>query len=114
MSKFMLLFRADQNAIWNLSPEQMQQTMKKWMDWKETLEKDGHMKAVNERMDRSGKVVRGKDKAVTDGPYIEVKDSIGGLLIIEAADIHQAVELAKGCPILDSDGTVEVRPLITP
>jgi len=90
----------------------MQQTMKKWMDWKDTLEKSGHVKQFGERLDGTGKVVRGKAKAVTDGPFVEVKDFIQGYILVEANDLDQAVELAKGCPILESDGTVEIRPFV--
>jgi hypothetical protein len=88
----------------------MQQNLKNWMDWKDSLEKNGHKIQAGERLDFTGKVVRGKEKAVIDGPFVEVKDFIQGYLSIEARDIDQAVELAKGCPILNTDGTVEVRP----
>jgi hypothetical protein len=90
----------------------MQQTLKKWMDWKDTLEKNGHVKQFGERLDGMGKVVRGKAKAVTDGPFVEVKDFIQGYILVEAKDLDHAVELAKGCPILESDGTVEIRPFV--
>lgn len=113
MAKFMYLFRSNPTAYQSMSPEQMQQTMKKWMDWKDTLEKKGHIKQLGERLDGTGKVVRGKAKAVTDGPYIEVKDFIQGYMLVEARDIDQAVELSKGCPILDSDGTVEIRSFVS-
>jgi hypothetical protein len=113
MSKFMYLFRNNPAAYQSMSPEQMQQTMKKWMDWKDTLEKNGHVKQFGERLDGTGKVVRGKAKAVTDGPFVEVKDFIQGYILIEASDLDQAVELAKGCPILESDGTVEIRPFVS-
>ena len=113
MSKFIYLFRGNPTAYQSLSPEQMQQTLKKWMDWKDTLEKSGHINQFGERLDGTGKVVRGKAKTVTDGPYIEVKDFIGGYVLVEARDIDQAVELAKGCPVLESDGTVEIRPFVS-
>jgi hypothetical protein len=113
MSKFMYLFRSNPTAYQSLSPEQMQHTMKKWMDWKDTLEKNGHVKQFGERLDVTGKVVKGKAKAVTDGPFVEVKDFIQGYMLIEASDLDQAVELAKGCPILESDGTVEIRPFVS-
>lgn len=112
MAKFMYLFRTNPSAYQSMSPEQMQQTMKKWMDWKEALEKNGHIKQLGERLDGSGKVIRGKDKTVTDGPFVEVKDFIQGYMLVEAKDTDQALELAKGCPILDSDGTVEIRPFV--
>jgi hypothetical protein len=96
-----------------MSPEQMQQTMKKWTDWKDALEEDGHIKLLGERLDGTGKVVRGKAKGVTDGPYVEVKDFVQGYMLVEAKDIDKAVELAKGCPILEGDGTVEIRPFLS-
>jgi hypothetical protein len=113
MAKFMYLFRSNPAAYRSLSPEQMQQTMKKWMDWKDALEKNGHVKQLGERLDGTGKVVRGKAKAVTDGPFVEVKDSIQGYMLLEANDMEQAVKLATGCPILDGDGTVEIRPFMS-
>jgi len=113
MANFMYLFRSNPAAYQSMSPEQMQQTMKKWMDWKDTLEKNGHIKQLGERLDGTGKVVRGKARAVTDGPFVEVKDFIQGYMLVEAKDMDQAVELAKGCPVLESDGTVEVRPFVS-
>jgi hypothetical protein len=62
-------------------------------------------------LQRSGKLVAGKQKAVNDGPFAETKDVIGGFTVIVAADINHAAELAKGCPILEAGGAVEVRPI---
>src|SRR6266581_2199385 len=98
MAKFMYLFRSNPAAYRLMSPEQMQQMTKKWMDWKDTMEKGGHIHQLGERLDGTGKVVRGKAKAVTDGPFVEVKDSIQGYMLVEAKDMDQALELAKGCP----------------
>jgi Uncharacterized protein conserved in bacteria len=112
MAKFMYLFRSNPGAYRSLSPEQMQQTVKKWMEWRDSLEKNGHIHQLGERLDGNGKVVRGKSKTVTDGPYVEVKDFIQGYLLIEAKDLEQAVELSKECPLLETDGSVEVRPFV--
>jgi hypothetical protein len=111
MTKFMFLFRGEASPQGSPSPEQMEQTMKKWMGWMDNLKKTGHMEKGGERLHATGKVVRGKAKGVTDGPYVEVKDSIQGYLLIEAEDMNQAVELSKGCPGLESDGSVEIRPI---
>jgi hypothetical protein len=113
MSKFMYLFRSNPTAYQSMSPEQMQQNLKNWMDWKDALEKNGHTPQPGERLDGAGKVIRGKAKAVIDGPFVEVKDYVQGYMFIEAKDIDQAAELAKGCPILNIDGTVEVRPFFS-
>lgn len=56
-----------------------------------------------------GKVVNGKSKVVTDGPFIEGKELVGGYLICRAGSFEEAVEISKGCPILENEGTVEVR-----
>ena len=113
MTNYMYLFRSNPSAYRSMSPEQMQQTMKMWMDWIHTLDKNGHIKQLGERLDGTGKVVRGKAKSVTDGPYVEVKDSIQGYVLIAAKDMDQAVELAKGCPVLEGEGTVEIRPFVS-
>ena len=113
MSNFLFLFRADQSARTALSPAQMQETMKKWMNWLDALEKSGNLKARGERLDGSGKLVRGKSKTVVDGPYAEVKDTIGGYMIVQAGNLDHAVEISKGCPIFEIDGAVEVRPIVS-
>ena len=60
----------------------------------------------------SWQLVKGKQKTVTDGPFAEAKDIVGEYTLIEARDLDQAVELSKGCPILEVDGGVEVRPVM--
>jgi len=89
----------------------MQKTMEKWMAWFKELGEKGHMKDPGHPLEHTGKVVKGKQKAVMDGPYAEAKDVIGGYVVIEAKDLAQATELSKGCPILDVGGSVEVRPI---
>lgn len=113
MSKFMFFFWNNEGNNKNLSPERMQELMKSWMNWVEELKQGGHLVQTGERMNATGKMVRGKSKTVTDGPYAEAKDTIGGYLVLQANDLDQAVELAKGCPVLEGDGMVEVRPVIS-
>jgi len=60
----------------------------------------------------SGSVVRGRSKNVTDGPYVETKEVVGGFSIIEAKDIAEAARIASGCPMLEGGGSVEVRPVM--
>jgi hypothetical protein len=100
-------------AQWTPSPEQMQQLTQKWMGWVNDLKKNGHAEKGGERLEASGKVVRGKAKNVSDGPFIEVKDAIQGYLMVEAVDMNQAVELSKGCPVFEIDGSVEIRPILS-
>ena len=61
---------------------------------------------------KRGQSGEGQPKAVTDGPFAESKDIVGGYTLLEARDLDQAVELSKGCPIFEGEGTVEVRPIM--
>jgi len=108
MSQFVYLYRGGETGR---SPERMQQSMQKWMAWLKDLAGKGHIKDQGQPLERTGKVVQGQRKTVIDGPFAEAKDIVGGYTLIEARDLNQAVELSKGCPILEVDGAVEVRPV---
>ena len=91
------------------SPEQMQIWMKQTMDW------IGGIAAQNKFVSGTGlpfadaKVV-GHNNVVTDGPFGEIKETIGGFITVKADSVEEAVEFAKGCPVLAGEGnTVEVR-----
>jgi hypothetical protein len=90
----------------------MQQVLQKWMAWFKDLADKGHIQDRGQPLERAGKLVTGKQKAVTDGPFTESKDVVGGYTLIRARDLEQAVELSKGCPILEREGMVEVRPVM--
>jgi hypothetical protein len=114
MSEYIFLYRNSTAARERTmgTPERAQQTMQRWMAWMRELERDGHLKSAGQPLERAGKVVRGGAKPITDGPFVEAKDVIGGYSVVEAADLAHAAELAKGCPALDDpDGSVEVRPV---
>jgi hypothetical protein len=91
------------------TPEAAQSSMKLWMAWMAELEAKGHLKSRGEPLERTGKVMRGPKKQVTDGPYAEAKDIVSGFSLIVAKDEAEAVELARGCPVLRGSGSVEVR-----
>jgi len=114
MSQFLYLYRMTAAARQeNMgTPERVQQTMQRWMQWMNDLDAKGHLAGRGQPLEQTGKVVRGPQKTVTDGPFTESKDVIGGFTLIEARDIDQAVELSRGCPILEGDGAVEVRPIM--
>ena len=110
MSEFVYLYRGGESG--RSSPEQAQQMMQKWMAWLKELTEKGHIKDQGQPLERAGKLVKGKQKTVTDGPFAEAKDVVGGYTLIEARDLAQAVELSKGCPIFELGGAVEVRPVM--
>jgi hypothetical protein len=109
MASFIMIFRGAPAG--RDSPEQQQQHMQKWMTWFEGLKKEGAYQGLGAPLEPTGKVIRGTRKTVSDGPYAEAKDLVGGYAIVEARDLESAVELARGCPIYERDGAVEVRPV---
>jgi len=117
MSQFMYIFRGGGYATpGSLSPTELQQHLAKWNAWSNELLKAGRL-VGGQPLEHppTGKTIRGRERAVTDGPYAESKDLVSGTLIVEAASLQEAAELARGCPILELDGSVEVRPvLLTP
>jgi hypothetical protein len=111
MSEFLYLYHEDESPR---ALEHMQEQLQKWAVWMKGLGEKGHLKDPGQPLEKTGKFVKGMgaSRTVTDGPFAETKDVIGGYTIIEAKDIAQAVELSTGCPILENGGTVEVRPVI--
>jgi hypothetical protein len=111
MSEYVFLYRGGRRAD-ELAEGEKQ--MQRWAAWLQDLAAKGHMKDRGQPLEREGKVVRrnGSGRAITDGPYPESKDLIGGYTLVEAKDLDQAAELAGGCPIFEFDGLVEVRPVM--
>ena len=109
MSEFVFLYRGGETGR---SPERAPQMMQKWTAWLKGLGEKGHIKDQGHPLERTGKLVKGKQKTVTDGPFAEAKEVVGGYTLIEARDLEQAVELSKGCPIFEVEGAVEVRPVM--
>jgi len=107
MKDFMLIFRgaADQ---YDFSAEQMQQHMQKWFTWIDEL-KAKNIYAAGEALTPEGKTVKGAKVLITDGPFAESKELVGGFFVIKAGSLEEAAEIAKGCPDLPLEGSVEVR-----
>jgi hypothetical protein len=106
MEKFMLIFHGGQTN--GASPEQMQAGMGKWMAWIDKLAKKEQY-VSGEPLLPGGKQITGKAKTVTDGPYTEGKEVVGGYFIINAKDIDEAVKLCDDYPDFETGGTVQVR-----
>jgi hypothetical protein len=114
MAKFMYIFRGGGYATPDLvSPTEIQQHLAKWNAWSNALLAAGRL-AGGQPLEHpgTGKTIRGRDRVVTDGPYAESKDLVSGTLIVEAASLQEATELARDCPIFELDGSVEVRPVL--
>jgi hypothetical protein len=113
MNEFLLIFRQLESAVAPTpSPEQMQNNMKLWMDWLGGIAAQNKLVTNGNRLhDSAGSVIR-PGKVVTNGPYVEIKELIGGYSIIKAETLEEATELSKGCPILLVGGNVEVRQIV--
>jgi hypothetical protein len=104
----MLIFRG---TDWykGLSPEEMQQVGDKWMAWFKGLMASGKAVAGNP-LEREGKIVSGKNgRVVSDGPFAESKETIGGYFLLKVNTLDDAVAIAKECPGLPYGIRVEVR-----
>jgi hypothetical protein len=109
MAEFLYLYRGGQRGT---TPADSEQIMQRWMNWFKELTASGNLKEGGQPLEAEGRVVNGKGGTVTDGPYAEAKDLVGGYTLVEAPSIERAAELARGCPILDRGGAVEVRPIM--
>lgn len=109
MAEFLYLYRGGERG-W--TPEDSQQIMQKWMSWFKELTASGNLKDGGQPLESEGKVVKSKNGPATDGPFAETKDLVGGYTLVEAPSLERAAELAKGCPILERQGYVEVRPIM--
>lgn len=106
MKEFMLIFIGGADP--SLSPEEMQNHMTKWFVWVEKL-KNSKTYVSGEALLPEGKTVKGAKAVVTDGPFAESKEVIGGYFIIKANSIEEAIEIAKESPDLPFNASVEVR-----
>lgn len=96
MEKYMLLFR--EGDLSKLSAQQQEAQMGKWLVWVEKLRKENRYHS-GEPLLPGGKTVTGPKKVVTDGPFPESKEVIGGFFIVNAKNIDDAVTIAHDCPI---------------
>lgn len=110
MKEFMMIFRGEINESFGPSPEQMQTDIQQWMDWFGGIAAQGKIVHAN-RLGFEGKTLK-PNRVIADGPYAEVKELIGGYVIVKAANIDEAMQLAEGCPMLNHGGHVEVRSII--
>lgn len=111
MKDFLFVYRNDYKNQPVGSPEELQAVTKRWMDWIGGIAAQNKLASPGNRLGSEGKVVR-PNNVVTDGPYTEIKELIGGYSVITVATYEEAVEIAKGCPIFEFGGNVEVRDIV--
>ena len=110
MSQYLLLLYNDPREWTKMSPEEMQKAVEKFVGWRKKLQSTGFYLGSNKLADEPGKVLRGhKPVRVTDGPYSETKEVLGGYFAFEAPNYEEAVRMSQDCPCLEYEGTMELR-----
>ena len=113
MSNFLYLFRGGDEAYQKLSQEEKQAHMEVWGEWMGKLSEKGQL-LDGLPLAEDGKVVHNRGEVITNGPFAEGAELVGGYLIVTTNTLEEAVELSKGCPIFDYEGsTIEVREILT-
>jgi hypothetical protein len=107
----MLLLHEREHDFTGMSAEDIQAVTQEYMDWRERLAADGKIIGGDKLRDGEGKQLKieNGELRITDGPYAEVKEILGGYFALQAADYDEAVELSKDCPHLKYGGRIEVR-----
>jgi hypothetical protein len=110
MAKYTLMLRESGQSFAKLSPSEMQAIIARYGAWSEGLRKAGTLGPSNKLTDGAGRVMRRTNGKVmvTDGPFTEGKEVLGGYFTIEAESYDKAIEIANSCPHLDF-GSIEVR-----
>ena len=111
MKEFLFLFIGGDAEYAKLSPKQMEKEMGKWFAWIDRMRAAGIYKDGNP-LDAPARTIHGPDRLVTDGPFAEAKEVVGGYMLIAVKDIEEAVKHARECPIFEVGGRVEVRPIL--
>jgi hypothetical protein len=109
MARFLFVYRGAGEKVARMTPEEKQQHMQRWEKWLAEGLQQGWLLDPGDGLTQEGRVVSAR--VVTDGPFVESKEVVGGFSIVQADTIDAAAQLARGCPAALVGGTVEVRPL---
>jgi hypothetical protein len=110
MPQFVLLLHDAGSFDPAISPEDMQAIIQRYVAWRARVQANGRAVSGHKLHDGQGRLMRGAGPAmtVTDGPYAEAREVIGGLFVMEASSYDEVVELCKDCPHLEF-GSIEIR-----
>ncbi len=110
MIEFMMIFRHGAEPPMSVTPEGMASSEAEWQTWITNIVMQNKFVSTNQ-LSYEGKTLK-PGGVITDGPYAEVKELIGGYIIVKADNMDEAMKLAEGCPILNIGGHVEVRRIV--
>lgn len=104
-NEFVFLFR---QPVLNQSPEKQEEIQKKWEDWIGGIAAQGKIASNGLHLTPGGSVLKAGG-VTTDGPFVEIREILGGFIVVKADTMNDAITLAHGCPALDLGGSVEIR-----
>ena len=110
MNDFIFIFRQPGSGQSSTSREEIAAVNKKWNDWIGGIAAQGKLKSHGAHLQPTGKVLK-PGGVVTDGPFVEIRELLGGFIVITADSLDEATTLAHGCPALEAEGSVEIRPV---
>jgi hypothetical protein len=112
INQYLLILRDDPAVFHRMSPQQIQQVFAKYVAWRMRLQEAGRLAGSNKLEDRTGRVLSNGgpsgEMRITDGPFTESKEVIGGYFLVNATSYEDAVELCRDCPHLEY-GAIELR-----
>ena len=111
MKEFVMVYRSEPMGEIKLTPEGNMAVSKEWENWMGGIAAQNKLVSPGMRLGNEGRTIK-PGNVVTNGPYAEIKEIVGGLSIFRADSIEEATEWAKTCPILNVGGNVEVRDII--
>lgn len=111
MPGYMLLLHSQTSEDGELSAEDIQGVIGEYIAWRDQIEAQDRLLGGDKLTDEGGKHLKHENGGirVTDGPYAEVKEALGGYFAIKAANYDEAVEISKSCPHLKYGGWIELR-----
>ena len=112
MAEYLYLYRGSERVTAGMSAQQMQDYLQRFGGWIASLKESGRLSATScAPLEPGGKTLSGPKAVVSDGPYVETKDLIGGFSVVSARDLDEAVVIARESPFLAVGGVVEIRPV---
>ncbi len=110
MEDFVFLFRQPDMDRSKLSPSEIQAIFTRWDNWFGGIAAQGKISNMGIRLVAPGKVLKAGG-VITDGPFVEIRERLNGFIVVKADNLDEAVTLAHGCPALEFNGSVEIRPV---
>lgn len=110
MAEYILMLRESPESFQGMSAEQMQTIIQRYDAWRDSLAARGLKPAGKKLRDGAGRVMKGRGASmrVSDGPYSEAREVIGGFFSFVAGSLDEAVSIASDCPHLEF-GSIEIR-----